>query len=148
MQKLQRPPGRAYAFFQSPCTTQRIQRALDTMKAHPDMNIPQAMEMVADRIRPLKRVTRENAPVRPVALGGPLLEIAATWARKGANYAVESSLPEATSQETAGVLGDVFNLLYSCSPVLGRAVKPIVGIFFRNGDGAYVSKLSADTEQR
>lgn len=132
--------GRAYCFFQSPCTTERIEKALAGMKAAPDLNLPKRLDLSVDCI------SAAHSALWQMGAGadGTISGAATLWTGKGANYVTAAALPGASNHETANVLGDVFNILYSCSPVLGDAAKPIAEIVFRNDNGVYVSKLRMD----
>jgi len=139
MQKLQQPQGRAYAFFQSPCTRERIVQALANMKAEPEMKLPRALGL---EVVPLAKVCHGH-PIVSEDAERPLLGLAILWQEKKANFFMKAVLAGQTDRQVAGIVGDIFNLLYSCTEILGPENKPVADVYFRYGN-AYVSKLSLD----
>ena len=138
MQKLQQP-GRAYAFFHSPCTRERIIQALDRMKAEPETKLPNALGL---HVVPLAEVCHGH-PVVSEDVEKPLLALALQWQEKKANFFMKTALEGQTDKQVAGIMGDIFNLLYSCTEILGPGRVPIADIYYRIGSG-YVSKLEMD----
>lgn len=133
--------GRAYGIFYSPCMRGRIQEALDRMKLAPDIGMPREMRFSIYEAADI----REGAAILR-ADERPLIAIAREWEGKGANFFIRCTLPGAGNRDTANWMGDIFNILYSCSPVLGDFQNPIADVYFRNEAGAYVSKRLTDAQ--
>lgn len=138
-----RNDGRAYGFFWSQSSGKRIREALRNMKAEPEVKIPEKMDF---SLHHLNEVVAGLSGIGKYE-GHKLLLIAREWKGKKANYMLKSILPEATNRETADILGDVFNLMYSCTEILGPQNKPIADIYFRLENGIYVSKNQVDTSK-
>jgi len=72
--------------------------------------------------------------------------------RKGANYMIFSSLPNAPNEIAARDLGDAFNMLYGGTELFDAenegGQKLVMDIFFRDEKGVYVSKLSREPPVR
>lgn len=131
--------GRAYGMFYSPCVQGGIRQVLDRMKLAPDINLPR--QMMFDIYETMD--IREGAAILR-ADEHPLIAIAQEWKGRGANFFIRCTLPGATNRHTAGWLGDIFNILYSCSPVLGQAKNPVADVYFMDEGGGYVSRRLTD----
>jgi len=144
--------GRAYCFFKSSGEVsgkgigpakKRIRQALANMKADPEVNLPQTARFslynLGELVPKLLLFTCDGKKT-------PLTIITQEWQKKGADYLLKVALPGATNKETAGLTGDVFNLLYGCTeiPYVDSQEKPIADIYFRQENGVYVSKLQID----
>ncbi|NYZ76886.1 hypothetical protein H0O02_01065 [Candidatus Micrarchaeota archaeon] len=143
--------GKAYCFFRSSeefskrkfsKANNRIQRALDRMKADPDIKnpIPQSLRLsvhvLGELVQKLSFLTVDGNKT-------PLTIIAEEWQKKGADYVLRAVQPAATNLEVADNLGYIFNLLYGCTemPYVDPKGMPVGDVYFRQENGIYVSKL-------
>ena len=129
--------GKAYAFFKSHSPGKRIRQALENMKADPEARIPSGMQF---SLHVMIR-TEDNLWE---ADKNELAAAAQKMRKKGANYLLKSVLADATNRETADILGDIFNLIYSCTEILGPEKIPVADIYFKQENGVYVSKLDVE----
>jgi hypothetical protein len=145
--------GRAYGYIQTQSPASRVRQAFANMKAAPEEMISEALELAV--------ALSQKMPIGAAAFKGPkkaggifgtadegeiaqLVRISLEMGKQGANMIIVAALPNATHQETAVDLGQIFNLTYSCTEIMGEAEVPVADIYFKNEMGIYVSKLTSD----
>jgi len=160
--------GMAYGFLKTESSASRIKKAFGNMKAEPEVMVPRDLDLCVAFLR-LKSASgsfggKENRPQIDVAIEADviphftemltnigedpqLLEITAKMAEGCVNCIIPAILPDATNKKAADELGHVFNLMYSCTEIMGNAEIPVVDIYFKNEEGIYVSKLDVDPRQ-
>jgi hypothetical protein len=142
--------GLAYAVFRCtdarpmPQLLARFKAALENIKlAHEETKIPPQTEFSVFDIK------AGIASVKSVPLAEVLVGKITAMEKAGANFLIHSKLPNASNDTTATNLGDVMNMLYGGTELFdnenqGRQ-KLLMDVFYRNGSGVYVSKLSEDS---
>lgn len=145
--------GRAYGYIKTQSQAPRVKQAFANMKAAPEEGIPAnlGLAIAISREQPIgSSVFRDDKETQEI-FGtadkdetGQLLRISLEMGGKGANMMIVATLPESTNTETASELGQIFNLTYSCTEILGDAEIPVADIYFKDENGIFVSKLSVD----
>jgi hypothetical protein len=147
-----RKVGIAHGFLQTSSPPQRIIQAFRNMKAEPEVGIPKSIDLIVG--------FSQAAPIDASLFGsenhsrifgvsdangiGQLLRISIEMGKKGANCVIQAIFPGALHKQTALELGQVFNLMYSCTEILGEAEKPVADVYFKNENGIYVSTLKTN----
>jgi len=145
-----RTVGRAYGFMKTSSSSPRIKQAFENMKADPEVKVPQDLRLTVAlcQTKPIDSsihalelsgifVTKDFEEI------GQLAQISVEMGKEGANCLITARLPEATHKKTADELGHVFNLLYSCTEIMvvdEREMPVATDVYFKNGNGVYVSK--------
>jgi len=138
----------------------RFKEALENIKrAGEETKIPPRTEFAVSWIERWPEIFDFKTSVR----GGPetddkvLTNMIGIWivvselSEKGANLMIRSQLPNTPHAVVASDLGDCMNYLYSGTELFdaentGRE-KIVMDIFYKDGNGIYVSKLMADLEE-
>lgn len=144
-----------------PVTRVRVARALSILKADTELGIDKGLGFHVSliginsagglRFRRAEPLVQVFGPLEP-GDSSQLISITFAMAVKGANCIVRASLAEASDERVACELGHAFNMLYPCAPMLvavennskSEPAPVAMDIFFRNGNGLYVSKLGLD----
>ncbi len=140
--------GLAYGVFKcsdprpKPEVLARFKEALENIKlAHEETKIPLETEFAVFDIQEGKTQVRINGEE------AALLNIITAVERKGANFMIFSSLPNAPNEIAARDLGDTLNMLYGGTELFdaesGGRERLVMDVFFRDG-AAYRSKLQLD----
>ena len=139
--------GLAYGVFKCsdprplPVLVARFKEALENVKkAHEKTKIPPETEFLVLDIR------RGMTYAFTVDNAAGLMEKAEALEKDGANFLIRSSLAGVPNEIAARDLGDVLNMLYGGTELFdaendGRE-KLVMDVFFRNGEGVFVSQLS------
>ncbi len=146
--------GRAYCFFKSSeefskrkfnKAHNRLRRALDRMKADPDIKVPIPQNLRVS-LHSLGELVPKLSLLRSNGNKTPLTLIAEKWQKKGADYLLKAVQPAETNFKVAGNLGYIFNLLYGCTeiPYVNAKGMPVVDIYFKHENGLYVSELRVE----
>lgn len=147
-----RKVGLAHGFLQTPSTAKRIKQAFQNMKAEPEVGIPKNIDLFVGFSQTAQidsSILQSGDSSKIFGISDPddiaqLLWISVKMGGKGANCIVRATFPDAANKETALELGQVFNLMYGCTEILGEVEKPVADIYFKNESGIYVSTLKTN----
>jgi len=149
-----RKVGSAYGFLKTGSAPKRISEAFRNMKAEPEVMVPANLELIVAFSHKVPINASFHGLKGPSQVFGldnagdlsQLLKVSVKMGEKGANCVIRAIMPEVSGEQTARELGHVFNLMYSCTEIMGDAQKPVADIFFKNEDGIYVSTLKPKTQ--
>ena len=145
--------GKAYGYIKTQSQVPRVKQAFANMKAAPEEMIPPnlGLTVAISGKRPIdssvfrdQEETHETFGTMDNDEVAQLIKISLEMGGKGANMMIIATLPESTNTETASELGQIFNLTYSCTEILGDSEIPVADIYFKDENGIFVSKLSVD----
>ncbi|MBU0527226.1 MAG: hypothetical protein ABH983_02705 [Candidatus Micrarchaeota archaeon] len=147
-----RKVGLAHGFLKTGSSPQRIIRAFQNMKADPEVMVPKNIDLIVgfSQIAPIGASifgSKNSFGIFGVSGANDisqLLRISVKMGIEGANCIVRAVFPDAANKKTALELGQVFNLMYSCTEILGEAEMPVADIYFKNEAGIYVSTLKTN----
>jgi len=144
--------GLAHGFLKTDSSPKRIVQAFRNMKADPEVGIPRKLDLsvgLSQKAHLTLSITQSGKISEIFGLNDPedlgqLLWISVKMGIQGANCIVRAVFPDAVNKQTALELGQVFNLMYGCTEILGEIEKPVADIYFKNEAGVYVSTLETN----
>ncbi len=147
-----RKVGLAHGFLKTSSSPQRIVQAFQNMKAEPEVGIPRNLDLtvgLSQKFRITCSILQSKNFSEIFGLSDPddigqLLWISVKMGIDGVNCILRATFPDAANKKTALELGQVFNLMYGCTEILGEIEKPVADIYFKNEAGIYVSTLETN----